>query len=158
MSGTMKIKERDEMKLKKIIDQAKADNPKSAENPKGIEPNAKAVMVGCNILPQLFPSVKIKKGFFQSLNPEQDNTWRLYLVTEQDEAIVLPIYPTCPIHLVTKDGMVDEIKEFIKLTAGQKKDLSERLGRQESEYSEYLKEIEPKEKAKKKTEKLKRVK
>lgn len=140
------------MKLKEIIEQAKADNPDK------IKPEAQAVKVGCNILPQLFPDVKIKKAFFQSLHPETDGSWRLYLITEQDEAIVLPIYPTCPIHLVTKDGMVDEIKEFIKLTGIQKNDLSKRLDKQESDYAEYLKEIEPKQKPKKKTRKLKAVK
>lgn len=139
------------MKLKKIIDQAKADNPDK------IKADAQAVKVGCNIVQQLFPSVKIKKAFFQSLQPETDGSWRLYLVTEQDEAIVLPIYPTCPIHLVTKDGMVDEIKEFIQLTALQKNDLSKRLDKQESDYAEYLKEIEPKKKPEKKKA-LKRVK
>lgn len=147
------------MKLEKIIDQAKADHPDK------IKSDVQAISVPCNIMGSLFPDVKIKKVFFQSLNPESNDSWRLYLVTDADEAIVLPVFPKCPIHLVTKQGMVDEYKEFIKLTAMQKENVGKVLANQEAQYTKLLSEIESKpgkskkgKAKKKKTGKLKRVK
>lgn len=139
-----------EMKLNKIIDRVKSENTK-------INPDAKGIQIGCNILASLFPDVKIKKAFFQSLNPGNNDTWRLFLITEEDEAIVLPINPNCPIDLINKDGMIDEMKEFIELNAKQKAKVNEALKKQAEDYAGYLKEITPPEKTKKKKG-LKRIK
>ena len=135
------------MKIEKLINKAKAEQ--------GIKNDDPVVQVPASTLSMLFPDIKIKKVFFQAANSNGVDGWRLYFITEQDEAIVLPVNPQAAIHLLTKRGLIDDIKEFRDLTAKQKVELSKQLDKKEDDFNEYLKNLAPDVKKKKKAKKKK---
>ena len=116
-----------------------------------IENDDPVIEVQANILASLMPEVAIKKVFFQATSPNGADGWRLYIVTDKNEAIVLPVNPQCPIHLLAKEGLLADVEEFKRVTAIQKIEFAKQFDKKESDYSDFLDEAIKKKKTKKKT-------
>lgn len=80
----------------------------SVEN-KRASKNDKGVIVSAQILSNL-SEFKVKKVFFA----ENNQVPHMYFLLENGNCFELPVHPTCPITLITKEGLKEDLNEFKK--------------------------------------------
>ncbi len=73
-------------------------------------------------LKDIFTEVEFDKAFFHEVGGK---AWQWFLPIKGGGAIALPVYPKCPVQLMTQDAFESDIKEF-KQELDKKKELTMR--------------------------------
>ena len=54
-------------------------------------------------------SFTVKKVFFHNV---KGKAWRMFLILESGDTIVMPVSPDCPIQILTEDQLRSDLEEF----------------------------------------------
>lgn len=97
--------------------------------------NDNPVKIEVSYLESLTPFI-VKKIFFHNV---QGKAWRMFLILDSGENIVLPINPECPGQVLTKVQLESDLLEFKEEISEEKAISTDRLDRLENKIDDLLK-------------------